>query len=94
MVATIGTAFISAMQLTRSMSGPFSRTAWTIGASGTSPWASSSWNAGVSSTLRRMIQPASTTTTLSRNGIRQPHDWNASSLMTSDSGRNTAAARI
>ena len=54
-VAASGTAFISAMQITRSMSEPLSRTACTIGALGTSPCASSSWNAGVSSTRRRMI---------------------------------------
>ena len=34
---------------------PFSLTAITIGALGTSPWTSSSWNAGVSSTRRRMM---------------------------------------
>jgi hypothetical protein len=40
-----------------------------------------------------MMMPAITTTTLSRNGIRQPHDWKASGDMAADSGRNTAAAR-
>jgi hypothetical protein len=53
-VATVGTAFISAMQMTRSMSGPFSRTTCAIGAWGTSPSPASSRKAGVSSTLRRI----------------------------------------
>ncbi len=44
---TSGVGGPSAMQMTRSMSAPFSLTAWTIGACGTSPWTSSSWNAGV-----------------------------------------------
>ena len=66
----------------------------TIGAAGTSPCSASSWNAGVSSTRRRMMYPASTTTADSRNGIRHPHDWNASGDITADNGRNTAAAMI
>jgi hypothetical protein len=37
------------------MSEPFSRTAMTIGALGTSPCSASSWKAGVSSTRRRMM---------------------------------------
>jgi len=54
-VAAVGTTFISAMQITRSMSGPLSRTACTMGAAGTSPCVASSWKAGVSSTLRRIM---------------------------------------
>ena len=34
-----------------------------------------------------------TTTTLSRNGIRQPHDWNASAGIAHASGRKIAAAK-
>ncbi len=93
-VAVSGTTFISAMQITRSMSRPFSLTAITIGALGTSPWTSSSLNAGVSSTRRRMMTPATTTTALSRNGIRQPQLWKASSGSIAANGRKIAAARI
>jgi len=38
--------------------------------------------------------PAITTTTLSRNGIRQPQDWKALSGSSAEIGRMTAAARI
>jgi len=54
-VAAVGTAFISAMQITRTMSTPFSRTTTAIGAPGTSPSSASSAKAGVSSTFRRTM---------------------------------------
>ncbi len=91
-VTAVGMAFISAMQTTRSMSTPFSLTAMTIGALGTSAWSASSSNAGVSSTLRRIMYPANTTMALSRNGMRQPHVLKASVGMIADSGRKIAAA--
>src|SRR5664280_368506 len=53
-LTVVGMAFIRAMQITRSMSEPFSRTAITMGAAGTSPCSASSWKAGVSSTRRLM----------------------------------------
>src|ERR1700751_1444442 len=47
----------------------------------------------VRSKVRRVMYPTATTTTLSQNGIRHPHDnnWSSGSLET---GRNTAVARM
>ena len=49
------------------------------------------WNAGVSSSRRRMSRPATTTTALSQNGIRQPQlsSWSSGSAPI---GRKTAVA--
>ena len=82
------------MQTTRIMSRQLVRKASITGERGTALWLPSSVKAGVSSTSRRMIQPAMITTKLSRNGMRQPQLLKASSGMKCASGRKTAAARI
>src|SRR5207302_1406324 len=63
------------------------------GAFGTLWCSCSSRKAGVSARLRRMIQPITTTTTLSQNGTRQPQDksWSSGNR---EMGRNTAVARM
>ena len=93
-VATIGIVFISAIVQTRSMFGQEYLNASTTGDLGLSPSASSFSNTGVSSTVRRMMTPATMTTKLSRNGIRQPQLRKFSGDRNADSGMNTPAARI
>ena len=93
-MATTGIVFISAMQTTRIMSRQLVRKASITGERGTAWCSASSAKAGVSSTSRRMIQPAMITKTLSRNGMRQPQEAKALSGMKCASGRKTAAARI
>ena len=78
MVATTGITFISAMQITRSMSPPWLEMASITGALGVCPVRVSSAKAGVSSTSRRMMRPAISTTALRRNGTRQPQFMNTS----------------
>ncbi|MNE62198.1 hypothetical protein D3C80_1574670 [compost metagenome] len=52
------------------------------GASTLASFASIDLNTGVSSTPRRSQNPSITNRTLDRNGIRQPHSWNVSGVMT------------
>jgi hypothetical protein len=63
------------------------------GALGTSWCSCSSAKAGLSPRLRRIRQPTTMTTALSRNGTRQPHDSSAGSGSAAI-GRNAAAARM
>lgn len=69
------------MQTTRSMSAQWNRNASTTGERARVCRASSPVKAGVSVTLRRITQPAKITTTLSRNGMRQPQLLNCSAGM-------------
>jgi hypothetical protein len=79
--------------MTRSSAGRWSRSSSPIGARSIAPSRAASSNAGVSSSLRRMIRPAMTTTALSQNGIRQPQDssWSSGSAPI---GRKAAVAMI
>jgi hypothetical protein len=95
MLVTTGITFISAMQTTRIMSGQLVRNASTTGERGTAFASLSSLasaKAGVSATSRRMIQPATMTRKLRRNGMRQPQK--ASSGMNRASGRSGKCRRI
>ena len=57
-------------------------------------WSSSTFsNSGDSGSLLRMITPASTTTALSRNGIRQPQLKNAC-VGSAEKPRNAIEARV
>ena len=88
------TVAMNAAKKTRSTPRQWSRKSTASGACGASSLSTSARNSGVSSSRRRMIRPATTTTALIQNGIRQPHDWSWSSLSTAASGRKTAGARI
>jgi hypothetical protein len=46
-------------------------------------------NAGDSISFRRMNRPTATSSTLARNGTRQPHDMNAASLVIACTSANT-----
>ena len=80
-VTAVGMTFISAMQTTRSMSTPFSWTAWTIGACGHLAVLGLLLERGGLVDLAPDDVAGDDHEALSRNGMRQPHDWNASGDM-------------
>ena len=54
--------------------------------------ASTSWNSGLSAMVIRIHSPTSTSTPLSRNGTRQPHDRNAASVVSAPISDRTPLA--
>jgi hypothetical protein len=71
----------SAAKTTRSTSDVWWRNSSATGSRGVS-WAfASSLKAGVSGSDRRIQKPTATTMALRKNGTRQPHDSNWSSVM-------------
>lgn len=87
------TVAMSAAHTTRSTLPQWSRNSRASGMRGTVPSATSRSKAGVSSSLRRMTQPATATATLSQNGTRHPQLSNCSSGSAA-TGMNTNVARI
>jgi hypothetical protein len=90
-VKIVLTEAINAAKITRSTAAQWSRKSTATGSFATESLACS--NTGVSSSLRRMRKPTSTTRALAQNGTRQPQ-VSMSCSGNAATGRNAAVARI